>query len=173
MKAFLILFLTCFSFVALADSLEVATGSLTYHFLNQEVSDKYSNKVSSVPGLITNPMLGLRYNSEINSDKDILTHSIFSGQNSIGEFMAGYSAALKANYGSLLLGPVLGFYYQDHSKFFDRGLELQNPCKCDIMPVLGVEFNFIFNLNKDVYFSQNNVITPILSNHTISIGRYL
>lgn len=146
-----------------ADSTELIFGSLSYHIINTGAKKYYKYKTSLTPNLITNPLIGIRFNDKI-------SQTIFYGKNSIAEPMCGYLAFF-GHGKSIRQGIVAGFYYQNTKKFRDHHIIMFKEFKdSNIIPLVGYEFDFKFKLGKNYYLSENNVLTPIITNHTLSIG---
>lgn len=156
-----LLVLSLFINVAAASEFEMGAGSITAHFWNNKVcGPRYENKLNE-RGLIANQLNSF---SLINKN---IKHSLFIGQNSVGELMTGYSVT---NYTyktkSIRFGFFAGAYYQDTNEFIERGLYLNSPLG-DIVPVVGAELGITVYKHKNLSVGINNNVTPILSIHSL------
>jgi hypothetical protein len=152
------------------DSVEIIGGSLTYHLLGNDF-DSNSNKVSNDGRLIANPLFGLQYTTENNAYYESM--ALFSGDNSVGTQILGVKAAKGIKIGNLYLGLALGAYEQDDTEFNNRGIipfEIGRLGTTGIVPVFGAEVNYKIVSYKDVFVKINNIISPVLTNTTLSVG---
>ena len=149
--------------------IETIFGSYTYHYVGDKTAAKhYDNKVSSDGNLISNPMIGVKITDVYKNEYRSLT--AFGGENSLGKAMGGvlFSGGDVIN-NNFRAGPVIGGYFQDQSEF-DK-LQITNPANLgDFMPVIGFEANFRFNVYKDYFIGQNNIISLGITNHSLSFG---
>lgn len=155
-----------FSQSLFANSIELITGGLTYHVNSDpEVSERFSNKLTSDGSLIYNQLYGFRYtkNDEILYD----SYTFFMGHNSINEQMGGFVYSFGIEIDSITLGFAAGGYYQDSSKFTEKGIGL---LVGDFMPVFGVELNKKFMINKTDYLKLNSFFSPVIVTETFSVG---
>jgi hypothetical protein len=74
---------------------------------------------------------------------------------------------------NIQMGLVYGAYLQDNREFTKR--EINNPCaignaKVSLVPIIGLELNLRFPINKRTFIKLNNIVTPTVTNHTLSIN---
>lgn len=160
------------SCVVRADSIEVLGGSITEHLENANGAASYNaHKLSGDGRLIANPMMGLRLMKE--NDRRYDAYTVFGGQNSPGFAMGGTTVSTGWKFSGFYAGLVGGFYLQSDSKFLATG---EIPFKwfkvngTDFVPVFGCEINYKVDLTDKVYVKVNNLITPILTNSSVSVG---
>ena len=99
---------------------------------------------------------------------------MFSGSNSVGTNMSGlvYSTGefIDSNW---YIGFVVGGYTQSRSEFRHRGIETMGvgiTHDQEIQPIVGAEVGYKYDINSKWFIRQNNVITPFITNHSLSIG---
>lgn len=153
-------------------SFEVIGGSLTYHVIDTSGrTNLYSNKVSTDGRLIANPILGFQY-----TDQGIYEYqciALFTGQDSVGGpiFGAKYSSGFR--FGNWYVGYVLGAYEQNDKGYDNLGIvpfQVAKTGNTGVVPVLGVEADYKIVLSRDTYVKLNNIISPVITNTTISLG---
>lgn len=164
----MILLTLLFQQMAKADSIETVFGGLTYHLMNPDgVADGYANKISSDGTLIYTGLIG------IGLSKNNWNARIFIGQNSIGDQIFGSMVSYTWKYKILELGPVVGFYQQDDSKFLAKGI-MPFSIGFGIVPIVGGELSAkILTFDDDKYIKLTTIITPVIINQTISLGMEL
>ena len=153
---------------------EIGFGSYSYHLRGDPESfGKLSNKVSSDGRLIANGML--TYKNTKTGKFGYASSAAFIGQNSVGTLMTGYMGAVGALVTkNLQIGFIMGAYVQDNTEFMRR--EIKNSMALfpnsaiSVVPLAGVEINYKVPLNKKLFLKVNNIITPAVTNHTLSIG---
>lgn len=149
---------------ALADTREIVMTSVSYHpMINDAVAAKLDGSLA--PGLIFNPMIGI-----VETKTDFLFYTSykgFFGRNCVSQPMVGGMVSAGADLGGFQLGLVGGAYYQDSSKFTERGISI---LVGDIMPILGMEMNYRVYLDDQAFLKLTNTISPVLTNHALSIG---
>jgi hypothetical protein len=159
--------------LGLADSsIEVVGGSLTYHpFDTDHTASYYTDKVSNNGKLIDNPLLGIQYSTE---DKDYYkSAALFVGDNSIGQNIAGFKVSEGFKTCNFYVGAVLGAYEQDDSTFSKDGItpfQIAKTGTTGIVPVVGGEVNYKVIVNREMYLKLNNIISPAITNTTLSLG---
>jgi hypothetical protein len=170
-RSVILILLVLFSRVGRSDSLEIMGGSLTDHY---QSNPAYVGKIVNSDSLIYNALLGLRYNFEKHESKWNISCEVFGGFNSVQEGMVGFAGAFDYKLMDFLyIGPVLGGYTQSHSAYLSKGLVPFNIGQIgdyDIVPLIGLEINFKMDLNPTFYIKLNNVITPVLTNTSLSLG---
>lgn len=153
---------------------EIGFGSYSYHLLGDaKAFSQLENKVSSDGKLIQNTMLTYKITS---TNKEYYSSdAFFGGENSVASAMFGYLGASGAYVNKYTqVGFVYGAYVQDNTKFLQK--DIVNPysffseSKINIVPVFGLEVNFKAKISKDYFIKLNNVITPAVTNHTVSFG---
>lgn len=172
MKQFLFILLLLFSAVSGADTLEIIGGGLTYHVLDGGASPLYSNKVTDDGRLIVTPTIGARFVHNL----DIWWYdsaALFYSTNSIGRPVQGAMVSAGMHQEYFNIGLALGGYLQNNEEFRAKGIQpfsLDSDDEISIVPLLGIEVNFILPLTNRVFLGINNLLTPILTNHTLSLG---
>jgi len=155
-----------------ANSFETIGGGVTYHLIADGASSQYQTKWSQDGKLIFNPLFGIQYNFD--ESEVYQTVRLFEGSNSIGKQIYGgtYSVGLRTN--QLYLGFLLGTYFQDDNEFTKLGIEpysVHNEHGWSAVPLMGLEANiFLVHFDGNKYLKLNNIITPVLTNHTLSLG---
>ena len=150
---------------------EVVGGSLTYHILDEGTSTSYSNRLSKDGRLINNPLLGIAVTTHDGVFFD--TYMAFAGQNSVAAPMFGglYEEGLELHH--FQTGVGIGGYSQESRPFTDRNIHsfrITNIQGMDLVPVLGIVLNYKIMLYNNAYLKLNNLISPILTNSTLSVG---
>lgn len=153
-------------------SLELIGGGLTYHLIDNGGSVKNVNKLSGDGRLIDNPLLGVGIEIEVYHFL-YQTFIGFSGANSVGKPIGGglYEIGLVLN--SFQIGLTAGAYVQNDVAFRDSGEEpfrLFEIGQYGLVPIVGLNVNYKLKLSNSVYLKLNNIITPILTNTTVSVG---
>ena len=158
-------------FLLPTNSWELVGGSLTYHIIDGGAAQAFSNKLSPDGRLINNPIYGIQYVTE--SDSLYETIGIFSGDDSVGDPILGMKYSTGYKYNHWYLGLVLGAYEQSTMGFTNRGIqpfEFAQIGDVGIVPLIGGEVNYRVNLSQSMYVKLNNLISPIITNTTISLG---
>lgn len=160
-----------------ADEVEVIAGSITEHFYTQGYHPEHKFNLGDHDRLIFNSVYGLRYNftSPEWSSKRYLSLAGFYGENSVGLPMAGAMTSLGYNLLNrhLSLGIVLGAYWQNNRDYLATGgwpfhwLEADNGDA--LVPILGAEVGFSVGVGHDMALKLNTLITPLLTNTTLSL----
>jgi len=162
----IILMLLFLALTLKAASLETTFGGLTYHTMNPDgVANGYANKISSDGTLIYTGLLGVGL---VNGN---WTGRVFIGQNSIGDQIFGSTISYTWELNSRLrLGPVIGYYQQDDSKYILKGIKPFS-LGFGLVPIVGAEFTAkILTFDDNKYIKLNTILTPVLLNETISFG---
>ena len=151
---------------------EVMGGGLTYHLMNpSNVSNSYSNKVLNDGRLIANPMLGLTLVND--NGHTFSSYTGFTGEDSVGSSMLGGLYETGYDVGPIQLGIALGVYAQDDSEFVSKGV---NPYQAvqigniGLVPIGGAAMNCKVPLTDSTYLKVNNLISPIITNTSLSYG---
>jgi hypothetical protein len=157
-----------------ADENEILVGSLTHHLslITSPPSDRFSNKLDSNGNLILNPMLGYRHTYYLDADQYV-SNTIFGGENSIGEAMAGYAISTGLRFNRLQLGIIGGGYVQNDKKFLDRNITVMAiplGSTYGIMPVIGAEVGLRQNVSNKTYLLLYTILTPALIATTLGVG---
>ncbi len=159
------------STLALAeDTDELILGSLTYHLIGGG-SEEFSNKLSQDGRLIDNFLIGYQFTETHLNLYDSL--AIFGGDNSVGKPIGGFKFSTGVTDKTWYLGPVIGGYVQNNIYFERVGLQPLDFGPANgvaLVPIIGVELNYRINLNKKYFIKFNNILTPALTNLTLSAG---
>jgi hypothetical protein len=152
-------------------NLEVLGGSITYHILDEGGAVINANKVSSDGRVIANPMTGISIVDENESRFQSVIG--FVGENSVGLSMGGamYERGYVVNHWQL--GFAAGFYLQDDNAFRNAGeipFRVTEINGCGVVPIVGAAVNYKVPLNSLIYLRINNVISPVITNTSISVG---
>jgi hypothetical protein len=154
------------------DSIEFIGSGITWHVIDTGTSNRYSNQISRDGRLINTPQFGLR---KIHVDKDFMYHSLtlFTAANSIGSPIYGGIGAIGAEFfGFFHAGLTIGGYVQNNNDFAAHGIVpfSLTPGTNAIVPILGVEMNVQVVFDEGIFVGLNNLITPIITNHCLSLG---
>lgn len=176
MKQIILFFLVLlFPLVAKAN-MELVTGGVTYHLVNGQVTGKqFSNKISEDGDLIATPALGVTFMDEESFPGEYTSLTAFAASNSVGEPAAGVMFETGEVFAKRLqIGLAFGGYLQDDREFRRRGIapfviaEVNN---IGLAPVGGLAVNYKVDLFGDYYLRFNNILTPVITNHTVSFGK--
>jgi len=169
LKILVLLFISTSAFA----ETEIGVGGLSYHLAGSpELFSRFSNKTNSSGSLIRNDMLTFKNTHRKGGYYE--STAVFIGENSVGSLMSGLIFAdgtyLTKN---IQMGLVYGAYLQDNREFTKR--EINNQCaignaKVSLVPIIGLELNLRFPINKRTFIKLNNIVTPTVTNHTLSIN---
>lgn len=160
--------------MALADGIEMHYSFLTTHIIgsSERVARLYKNKVNN-SGVITNKALG--YSLTLNSNR----YGIFIGENSVGLPIYGFKYSRVFHLSSHVeLNFTAGAYHQNGEDFPEATKTCgANGCTSlapvpSIVPIIGVDLNFYLYRGSYFFVKQNNLLTPIITNHGISVGSF-
>lgn len=147
-----------------ASEVEGTFGGLSYHLFNPDnVSERFSNKISNNGQLIYTGLMGIGYHK---------CHSItkvFIGQNSIADTIYGGTYSYTWDKGILRYGPIIGFYQQNNDNFANRGIKPYS-IGYGIVPIVGGEFSLRLLTFENQYVRLNTIVSPVLINETIGWG---
>lgn len=165
----LTLMLSVFPIISQARTLEVIGGGLTYHLWGYSYPD-YVGKLIDDGSLIANPLVGVGYTNEDASS--YASYKVFFGDNSLGYPIGGFTTGHGVRLGRWHLGLVIGGYLQDDDEYFNRGIVpfSLTTGRAAFVLIGGVEANYDIPLNDKCFLRINNLITPALTNHTLSFG---
>ena len=144
-------------------------GSLTPHY-SRTASDKFDHKTSLGKQIILNPLYAIRHTEYLNDY--YLAQEFFFGEDSIGSPIAGIGFA-KGVYNKVGELGLVGGTYVSNTKTWDRAQveTLGVPVGSHkLVPVMGVEANLNLFRIGELQIKLNNLITPVLSNHTIGVS---
>jgi len=162
-----ILFILTLCSTSYSDSLEYVVTSVTTHpFVEPDVGERFANKIALNGRVNHTHMSGLVYVDE--SKYFYNSYKGFFGLNSIGLPMTGLAYSIGLRDWNSQLGVVLGGYIQDSNEFRKR--DIDPGVGGDVMPVVGIEYNYKWYISKDEFIKLNNLFTPIITNHSIAIG---
>lgn len=150
------------------NTIELNYSFLTHHIFNtNNAGQLYKNKIND-KGLIANQVisLGLRENNA--------KIRFLFGENSVAEPIIGMTYTRIFTDKIIELGFTVGAYYQDKEDFRKASitcneLECRSIGTSSIMPILGIEFNPVFYRSEYVIIKQNNLLTPIITNHGLGV----
>lgn len=173
---FILLFVLSVSYskaVADTTSIEVLGGALTYHVLvgDSKANAQNAHKITSNGNLISNPEIGIAVTTITN--RMFQSKVIFGGENSIGHSMSGALYERGVVYGNYQLGFVAGAYIQDDDAFRNLGVIPFRAFEFNgtgVVSVLGLTLNYQIVLSKNCYLKLNNIISPVITNTSISLG---
>lgn len=162
------------SVLAHADSEQLILGGVTYHVINQEnEARKFSNKLSNDGTLILTPTIGYSKTKDLPYD-EYASQTLFLVLDSVGQPASGGLFQWGYVLGRWRLGLVLGAYAQNDWEFHHRGIA---PFEClelgniGLVPVGGGAINYRVPLRGKSFFEFNNIITPVITSHVVSIGK--
>lgn len=152
-------------------SIELVGGGLTYHVIDNGASANFSNKISKDGRLIYTPSVGLKV-LNLPGDYTYKSATVFRGLNSVGSPITGGMLGTGLAFGPASLGIVLGGYVQNNEDFRAKGIEPYSVCGNTnaFVPIAGAEFNLRVPVGENVYVGLNNLLTPIITNHSLSLG---
>jgi hypothetical protein len=135
-------------------------------------SEKFDNKISGDGRLIGNPLLGV---ADVYDNGTIFKEEVvFIGQDSVGSLMVGGMYETGRVVGrNLEIGGAFGGYLQDDSAFAARHIQpfsIATFGTTGLVPVLGAAVNYKVRFNESTYLKLNTVLSPIISNATLSLG---
>lgn len=150
----------------------------TYHFTNPDnVGDKFENKVSKDGRLINNNLYGLVIRDTVDNEA-YSSHYFFGGVDSVGSPIYGYLRSM----GFILptytyLGFAFGGYWMENKTWEKKQIDHTNGIKISktnsIVPVVGIEISQKIPLGGGLFLKINNLISPVLSNHSVGLGMEL
>lgn len=154
------------------NSVELIGPGLSWHVMNSNAGSLNSNKVSNDGRLLYTPEFGVRktYIEPTGLYKSV---ALFTAQNSIGSPVYGGMLGTGLEFKKMFsAGLILGGYVQNNEDFRYKGITPFSVTGGEnaFVPLAGFEFNFKLYLSKNVFLGQNNIITPIISNHNLSLG---
>ncbi len=152
-------------------SIELIGGGLTYHVFDAGGGNYYSYKVSSDGRLISNPVFGIGY-TMVDAELSYTSIRIFRGMNSVAQPINGGILALGHASRHIEFGLVAGGYVQNNNDFAGTGVVPYSVGQGSnaFVPIIGVELNWKIIFSETIFIRFINVITPILTNHTASLG---
>jgi hypothetical protein len=154
-----------------SDNIELLAGGITYHVMDKGAAKYNENKLSDDGRAIANPISGIGFSTYTKTT--FTNYQFFNGENSIGHSIRGalYETGARERGGEA--GIVLGGYTQSNRAFTSRNLEsfrLTNIQDTDIVPIFGVALNYRIMLGKRTFMRINNIIGPVITNHSLSLG---
>lgn len=162
---FAALLLGLLTFSAHAD---LVVGGLTYHlFTSRDIGSRFSNQISPDGALIATPTLGYSWSTLDGSS--FATRTVFVALNSVGEAAAGGVFSTGEEVGDLQLGLAFGGYLQDDREFRRRGIApfvIAESHNVGLVPVAGIVLNYRLSPRLQL----NNLLTPVMTNHSLSIS---
>lgn len=172
MKKFLLIFLLSLPAHGLiTDSIELLSPGLTYHVTDGGASHLYSNQISQDGRLIYTPLIGLKKTRMY--DEIYHSLSLFHANNSIGSPIWGGTGATGVQiFDFINLGLVYGGYIQNNEDYRAKGIvpfSMTGNTNA-FVPLFGVEANMHWELSQKVFLGFNNTLTPIITNHNLSLG---
>jgi hypothetical protein len=134
-------------------------GGIIYHI---------NNNIDEISDLSTKSFLGYKITARDNSDYKSI--GIFIGRDSINSPIIGAIASSgKIYHDFIYLGFAIGGYKYKLDNWRERYIMPADPMRIEHVILMGTELNFKFDFDQ-YYFTLNNILTPILTNHTVSIG---
>lgn len=153
-------------------SLEGLAGGITYHLVDTDAaSAHYIYKLNANGRLIYNSLWG--YGVLVEDNKNYFAIKTFLGDNSVGLPMMGSMLSYGWKWHGLYYGPVLGVYFENDDAYRAMGVQpfrIAEDGSMGIVPIIGIELNYRIDLTDRVYLKLNNVITPYLTNTSLSLG---
>ena len=154
------------------DTLELLGPGITWHVIDGGVSNLYSHQLSHDGRLIYTPLIGLK-KTHISPDGTYHSFALFTADNSIGSPIYGFMGGVGVEFFKMMqAGFVGGGYIQNNEDFYAQGIVPYSMFGDTnaFVPLLGLEINFKFYTSDTVFVGFNNIITPIITNHSISVG---
>lgn len=168
------LFATLPSAMAENRSLEVFSGAITFHFIDQGSSSEFRNKLSRDGRLIYNPIYGLRIINE--NAQTYSAIAAFMGNNSVGLPMGGgmFSLGIKGGGEHLFLGLAAGAYIQDNNQFRSHKADpfriYETKGGVGVVPIAGLEMGVRVHFSDKVYFKLYDLLTPVVNSTFVLLG---
>jgi hypothetical protein len=155
------------------NSVEIIGPSITWHVVDGGGASQFYNHPISPDGrVLYTPMLGLKQ-TNLDSSGVYNSLALFTAQNSIGKPIYGGIMGTGLNiWKGINAGFVFGGYVQNNTDFQNLGItpfSMTSGVNA-FVPLMGLEVNFHIKLTDKTFFSINNTITPIITNHNLSFG---
>jgi hypothetical protein len=167
----ILIFSILLSCVSLADSVELVTGSVTYHVLGGH--DEYANQIIGNSTLWT-PLIGIGYNRFFDDScgASLVSYKFYVGRNSVAEPIYGFlwGPGYRGNYFDISM--VMGGYFQDNGPFGDRGIapySLTDGHNAFVM-LAGFEVDLKLPVYKDYFIKLDSLFTPTIITEGVSFG---
>ncbi len=169
-KKFLLIVLNLLLWVRPTYALDIYLGSISHHLIvHNDAESSFRGRIANGGRTIVNGLLGVgdtRYQGEKYTNL-----RFFLGQNSIHKFMAG--VAFGSGYVSQYIDyGVIGGAYGQNNRFY-RDRDLKNFAielgSLGVIPILGIEATFKYQLTQRMSVGLSNIVTPALTNHSIRI----
>lgn len=162
-------------------SFELSSAFLTHHFSHIN-ADRFANKVSKDGRTINNPLYSLSFLS--GDKKSYGSFNLYGGQDSIGSPMHGFmlSKGIGAiDESGVQIGGIWGLYFYNEKnwekKFHDRPEQTPSWLRATygdsfrgVNMIIGLEINAQLMITEGAYLKLRNVITPMITIHSIGIG---
>ena len=163
------------SFSAFADdTVEAMYGAYIMHFKDiNNISRRYENRSSRDSRLVNNRIIGLGFGNV--TDKSYVSNYVFHGEDSIGAPITGFSSAFGYRFKTLTrVGLAFGGYFMENERWEKKGInhpaDLKVSDRFGFVPLIGIDISQEIPLSKDSYLKINNLITPAVSTHSLSLG---
>lgn len=158
-----------------ANTVELVGPGLTWHVTDGSgASQMYNHPVSPDGRLLFTPMVGLKQ-TNLDSSGIYNSMALFTAQNSIGKPVYGGLLGTGVNiYKSLNAGVVVGGYVQNNQDFKYLGVtpfSMTDGVNA-FVPLLGFEVNFKIHTSEKTFIGISNIVTPVITNHSLSFGVY-
>ncbi len=154
------------------DTLELMGPGLTYHLMDGGASYLYSSKYSEDGRWIYTPSIGLR-KMHVDKESVYMSFTAFRSNNSIGSPIWGAIGGTGVQiFSHINLGLAYGGYIQNNEDFRYKNI---TPFSATggvnaFVPLLGFNVDFQIPLSDKTFIGFNNLITPVITNHTLSVG---
>lgn len=145
---------------------------ITYHVIDNGAAPYFDHKLSGDGRLIFTPMVGLK-KTHIDPTNTYNSFTIFTAANSIGSQVYGAVGGTGIRFFRILYGGfAYGAYVQNNNDFKAMGITpfSINDGVNAIVPIFGLEINAHFPIGDTLFIGFNNLLTPIITNHNLSIG---
>ena len=164
---FLLIFLLSVTANATVLSYEVTGGGLIYHpTVDSEAAKLFPDTLSSDGRLMYRSLLGVGGHAYYENRYESL--HVFFGKNSINEPMAGGLYGNGWHWRNLNAGFICGAYMQDDDNFKRYGLHPFS-VGAGIVPVVGLEVSPRVRIGEDLWLKLNNILTPVITSHSLSL----
>ncbi len=152
-------------------SIEFVGGSLTYHVVSGDAL-MYSHKVSADGRLIDNPLYGIGASYYFAENSIYITGRFFKGNNSINQPINGGTFSVGKGFKYLDVGFIIGGYVQNDYDFIKSNVMPFSitPGSNAVVPLIGIELNPKIPLGESFYIKIINILTPLVTNHTLAFG---
>jgi hypothetical protein len=164
MNLLLILSITCFFNLSWGSEFEYIIGGITPH-ISRQPNQEFCNEIKAGSGVIFNQTYSYRYN------KDDVGGGALVGENSYCKPIWGATSYYRMYKNNVVqIQGTAGFYHFDATKDeYAGGSFFAHVGDFYFVPIVGVEINLNLYQARNFNVKMVNLITPVISNHSIGI----